>query len=206
MGVVALDAGGGTLAAMEWFGVSLDFLVARITQLGHRRFQQPGLDSGSVNAVAIEAANVVLEVFRAQEVRVFLRKLVATHAALRRFFSGERAWADDLIRIARLRVSLAWPMASLASLPLGPLVFGQRGLPMRPLIEFGPKLLVAALAGLGAYILRGIHGLIRALVAGVACGFLAITALLLARARVFLFPCYQSKRAGRRGQHGSGNP
>jgi len=206
VGVVALGAGGETLAAMERFGVRLDFLVARITQLGHRRFKQPDLDSGSVNAVAIEAANVVLEVLRAQEVRVFLRKLVATHTALRRFFSGELAWVDDLIRIARLRVSLAWPMTSLASLPLGPLVFGRRGLPMRPLIESGRNLLVAAHAGLGAYILGRINGLIRVLVTGVACGFLAITALLLSQARVFLFLRGQSKCAGRRRQHRSGNP
>jgi len=206
VGVVAVVAGGETLAAMERFGVGLDFLVARITQLGHRRFQQPGLDSGFVNAVAIEAANVVLDVFRAQEVRVFLPKLVASHAALQRFFSGERAWADDLIGIGRLRVGLSWPMASLASLPLRPLVFGWRGLPMRPLDVFGRNLLVAGLAGLGAYILRGIHWLIRVLVAGVVCSFLAITALLMARPRVFLFLRCASKCAGRHRQYRSGNP
>src|SRR5262249_41940067 len=83
--VVAVVAGNQSLIdpVMERLGeVGLDLQMASETKLRHGCLQQPRLDSGCMDGVAVDAAHVVLDVLRAQEVRMLLSKFVTAQAAL----------------------------------------------------------------------------------------------------------------------------
>src|SRR5215469_2049864 len=64
--VVTIVAGDEPLVdpVMEGFGeIRLDLQVAGVAELGHHCLQQPSLDSGSMNRVAVDATYIVLDVF-----------------------------------------------------------------------------------------------------------------------------------------------
>ena len=63
--------------------IRLHIEMAGVTKLRLSNFQQLCLNLGSVNGVAINAANIIFNVLRAQKIRVFLAKLMAAKAALR---------------------------------------------------------------------------------------------------------------------------
>ena len=77
--IVAVVAGDEPFvdAMMERFGkVGFDLQVAGVAELRHDVFQQPRLDSGRMNAVTINAANVVLDMLGAEKIRVLLPELM----------------------------------------------------------------------------------------------------------------------------------
>ena len=83
--VVAVVAGNQPLIdpVMERLGeIGLDLQVAAETQLGHGGFEQARLDAGCMDRVAVDATDVVLDVLRAQEVRVLLSEFMAAQTAL----------------------------------------------------------------------------------------------------------------------------
>src|SRR5215468_347638 len=110
-----------------------------------------------MDGVAIQATNVVFQVLRAQEVGMLFTKFMTAEASPGSFLAREAGKADDLGRIGRFRMFLAWPVTSFAALPLRTRMFGQFRLPMRSLTEALELFFVAGFAGVRAHILRRIH-------------------------------------------------
>src|SRR5215470_5625491 len=82
--VVAVVAGNQALInpMMERLGeIGFDVQVASEAKLRHGGLQQPRLHTGRMDGVAVDATDVVLDVLRAQEVRMFLPEFVAVQAA-----------------------------------------------------------------------------------------------------------------------------
>src|SRR5579864_1404414 len=70
-------------AMVEGLGeIGLNFEMAGVAELGLRRPQQLAVDFGVMNGMAVDTANVVLQMLGTQEVGVFLTELVAAQAAL----------------------------------------------------------------------------------------------------------------------------
>src|SRR5579864_877172 len=137
--------------------VRLHLQVTAITELRLRYLQQLALHPRMVNGMAVNAPNIVLKMFRAQEVGMLFSKFMAAQATLRRFFPRQTGKADDLGRVSRLGMLLTRTVTCFATLPLRPRVLGQDGFPVRPLIEALADVLVAGLASIRTYILRRIH-------------------------------------------------
>src|SRR5690349_6228427 len=108
--------------------------------------------------MAVHAADVVLEVLRAQEIRVLLAEFVAAQATLGRFLPPQGVQADNLGWIAGLGVLFARAVTSFAALPFLSSMFRKRRLPVRTLVIPFRYILMAGLAGFGADILRCVHG------------------------------------------------
>src|SRR5262249_5945357 len=146
---------------MERLGeIGFDVLVAPETKLGHGCLQQVRLNSRRMDGVAVNATYVVLDVFRAQEVRVLLPELMAAQAAFGGLFARQPGKADDLVGFRGPSRGLAGPVAGLASLPLRSLMFRERGFPVWALVITGCHLLMTRFAGLRAHVLRRIDRLI----------------------------------------------
>ena len=82
--VVAIAAGQKPFIhfVMEWLGeIRFDIKVAGVAKLRLLHFQEPGLYFWRVNGMAINAADIILYVLRAQKVRVLLAKFMAAQAA-----------------------------------------------------------------------------------------------------------------------------
>src|SRR5215510_1825561 len=99
-----------------------------------------------MHGMAIHAANIVLEVLRAQEVAVLFSEFMAAQAALGSLLPRQTGEADDLGRIGRFGVFLTRPVTGLASLPLRTGMLGQVRLPMRSLVKALALLLMTGLA------------------------------------------------------------
>jgi hypothetical protein len=107
--------------------------------------------------VAIDAANIVLQVLRPQEVRVFFTEFVATQAALARFLARECAKPDDFSDVsATFYVGFSRAVTGLAALILDAAMVEQR-LPMRSVIVRFGDVIVAGAACVGACIQRWIR-------------------------------------------------
>lgn len=77
--IVAVIAGDQPFvdAMVERFGkVGFDLQVAGVAELRHDRLQQPRLDSGRMNAVTVNAAHVVLDMFGTEKIGVLLPELM----------------------------------------------------------------------------------------------------------------------------------
>lgn len=132
------------------------FSVAPVTEHRLGRHQQCAFHCGMMRRVAVNAAYVVLQVLRSQEVRVFFTELMAAQAAFARFLARQRAEPDDLRDIAAaLNVRLAGSVTCLAPLILDTTMVKQ-SLPMRAVIVGFRDLIVAGTARVGACIQRWI--------------------------------------------------
>jgi hypothetical protein len=83
--VVAIAAGQKTFIhfVVEWLGeIRFDIKMAGVAKLRLLHFQEPGLYFWRVNGMAINAPNIILDMLRAQKVRVLLAKFMAAQAAL----------------------------------------------------------------------------------------------------------------------------
>src|SRR5579871_31911 len=68
---------------VEWFGeIGFDIKMAGVAKLWFLHLQKPGLYFWRMNGMAINAPNIILYVFRTQEVRVLLAKFMTAQAAL----------------------------------------------------------------------------------------------------------------------------
>ena len=120
---------------MKRFGkIRFSFQMAGVAHLRLRRLKQLPLHFRVVHRMAINATYVVLEVLRAQEVGVFFPKFVTSKTPFGRLLARQSDKTDDLFWIGRLGVSLAWPVAAFASLPLHSMLVMQC-LPVRSIIE-----------------------------------------------------------------------
>lgn len=156
MGIVAVGAGQQPFihAVMVGHGeTGSNIEVTGVAELRFGGLQQRRLQAGRVDGMTVHATHVVLEVCGAEKVCVLLSVFVAGKAALGRSLAGEAAETDDLFRVRGFGMGLAWTMTSFASLPLRPLMLGQRRLPVRPLAVTSRRLLVAGLAGVRADVL-----------------------------------------------------
>src|ERR1022692_1083911 len=112
---------------------------------------------GRVLGVATGTPHIILQMFRTQEVAAGFVHLMATEAALTRFFWGKFLKTDDLRGVSSaVHVRLARSMATFASLRLRTWMRRLGGLPMRAAFEAVTFRLVTGFAGVGADELRSI--------------------------------------------------
>ena len=74
--------------------------------------------------------------------------------------AAQGSQADDLVWIRRFSMRFARAMARFATLPFRPLMFSQRGLPVRALVIALGDVFMAGLAGFRSDILRWINRLV----------------------------------------------
>ena len=137
--------------------VRFDFAVATVAKQGLRGRQQIARHVGRVLGVATGAPNIILEMFRTQEVAAGFVPLMATEAARARFLGGKLLKTDDLRDVSSgSNVRLARSMATLASLRLWTRMRRLGGLPVCAAFEAVAFRLVTGFAGVGADKLRSI--------------------------------------------------
>jgi hypothetical protein len=87
-----------------------------------------------------------------QKVGVLFSKLMAAKTTLGRLLSREASEANDFVRIGRLSVCLARPVATFAALPLHAMLIMQ-SFPVRSLVERLANIFVTSFAGIGTNVL-----------------------------------------------------
>lgn len=159
MRIVAIRAGEQAFihSVMHGFGeLRLYFTMASVAEHRLCHHQQCSFHFGMMRRVAIDAANIVLQVLRTQEVRVFFTKFMTVEATLTGFFARECAKPDNFRDVpTTLDMCLAWPMTCLASLKLHTAMIEHR-FPMRSVIVRFGDVIVAGAACVGACIQRWI--------------------------------------------------
>ena len=180
VGIVAIAAGDQAFIDLMMKGpgkIGFLFLMASEAESGLRRRQKLLFDLRRVDRVAINATHVVLQVLGTKKVAVLFVEFMAAQAALRRFFARKVFKVNDIGGMGGFRVCPARAVTRFASLPCRTVVLIGFRFPMRTSFKTVEHLLVAALAGIGAYVLGWIG---RIGVRSFGLGAFALISLLLA--------------------------
>src|ERR1700722_3317692 len=133
----------------------LGFQMAAIAKLWRLFLHQELAFPGVVRGVAVDTANIVLQVRGSRKIGVFFAIAVAVQATLagclrRNTFEGEYL----CLVAAAFNVFLARPVASFAALPLRSALVVQRGYEMGSGLKILENVFMAGFAGFGAHVKR----------------------------------------------------
>src|ERR1051326_1042677 len=100
--IVAVAAHQQTLihAMMHRAGeIRLHFQMAAVTKLRLRRFEEPPFNLGCMDRMAIDAADIVLQMFGSQKITVLFAEFMTIEAAAAGVGRGKLGKADDLRKV-----------------------------------------------------------------------------------------------------------